>query len=203
LAAMPFPERLLNEGEEVVVDLRPHPYVLAGPVLLAVILIVVTAVAAAANVPTAAGWVLLVVLALALVHLVARYLRWRSTSLIVTTDRLIRRNGIVSRRGREIPLTHLADISYRQSLFDRVIGAGDLILESAGRDSEEVFSTIPRPAEVQNEIYRLMSDRQAVRSPAPLLSLPEQLEKLSDLHRRGVLSDAEFASTKARLLGGR
>jgi hypothetical protein len=48
-----------------------------------------------------------------------------------------------------------------------------------------------------------MSDRQAVRSPAPLLSLPEQLEKLSDLHRRGVLSDAEFASTKARLLGGR
>jgi uncharacterized membrane protein YdbT with pleckstrin-like domain len=200
---MPFPERLLNEGEEVVVDLRPHPYVLAGPVLLAVILIVVTAVAAAANVPTAAGWVLLVVLALALVHLVARYLRWRSTSLIVTTDRLIRRNGIVSRRGREIPLTHLADISYRQSLFDRVIGAGDLILESAGRDSEEVFSTIPRPAEVQNEIYRLMSDRQAVRSPAPLLSLPEQLEKLSDLHRRGVLSDAEFASTKARLLGGR
>jgi uncharacterized membrane protein YdbT with pleckstrin-like domain len=200
---MPFPERLLNPGEEVVVDLRPHAYVLAGPVLLAVILIAAAGVASAAKVPTAVGWVLLVVLALALVHLVARYLRWRSTSLVVTNDRLIRRSGVVSRQGREIPLSHLTDISYRQSLFERVVGAGDLILESAGRDSEEVFSTIPRPAEVQNEIYRLMSDRQAVRSPAPLLSLPEQLEKLSDLHRRGVLSDAEFASTKARLLGGR
>lgn len=199
---MPFPERQLNQGEEVVVDIRPHPWVLAGPVLLAVVLIVVAAVGAAVHVPSAAGWVLVVVLVLALGHLVVRYLRWRSTNLIITTDRLVRRSGVVARRGREIPLAHLTDISYRQSLFERIIGAGDLTLESAGRDSQEVFVAVPHPEEVQNEIYRLMTDRQTAGRQG-VLSLPEQLEKLSDLHRRGVLNDAEFASTKARLLQGR
>lgn len=199
---MPFPERLLNQGEEIVVDLRPHPCVLAGPVTWAVLFVAAAAVGAALNLPAWADWVLVALLALALVHLLARYVRWRSTNLIVTTDRLIRRSGFVSKRGREIPLSHLSDISYNQSLLDRIIGAGDLILESAGRDSAEVFPRIPRPAEVQNEIYRLISARE----PAPAargLSLPEQLEKLAELHGRGVLSDAEYETTKARLLQGR
>jgi membrane protein YdbS with pleckstrin-like domain len=198
---MPFPDRLLNQDEEVVVDLRPHPCVLAGPVLLAVVLIVVAAIGAAVQVPDAVGWVLIVVLALALVHLLGRYARWRSTSLVVTNDRLIHRSGVISKRGREIPLSRLTDISYRQGILDRLIGAGDLRLESAGRDGEEVFASLPHPATIQNEIYRLMSARRLAGSSLPL-SLPEQLEKLADLRRRGVLSDAEFESTKARLLQG-
>jgi uncharacterized membrane protein YdbT with pleckstrin-like domain len=200
---MPYPERLLNPGEEVVVDVRPHVWALAGPVLLAVVFIAAAGVGADLRVPAAAGWVLIGLLTLALVHLVARWVRWRSTSLVVTNHRLIRRTGVISKSGREIPLTHLSDISYRQSIFNRIIGAGDLILESAGRDSEEVFPSLPRPAEIQNEIYRLMSAQQVGPSPAPSLSLPEQLEKLADLRERGVISDEEFASSKARLLQGR
>ena len=37
---MPFPPRLLTPDEVVVVDLRPHPCVLAGPMLLAVVLLI-------------------------------------------------------------------------------------------------------------------------------------------------------------------
>jgi hypothetical protein len=109
---------------------------------------------------------------------------------------------VISRQGREIPLVQLADITYHQNLFDRVIGAGDLVLESAGRESDETFPSVPHPAAVQNEIYGLIAARQGgAAHPEPALSLPEQLEKLDELRRRGVLSDAEFASTKARLLG--
>jgi uncharacterized membrane protein YdbT with pleckstrin-like domain len=200
---MPFPERLLNQGEEIVVDVRPHPCVLAGPVAWAVLFVAAAAVGTVVDLPVVADWVLVALVALALIHLLARYLRWRSTNLIVTTDRLVRRSGVMAKQGREIPLNHLSDISYHQSLLDRVIGAGDLLLESAGRDSAEVFPSIPHPAEVQNQIYRLMSAREAVAAPRPALSLPEQLEKLAELHVRGVLSDAEFETTKARLLQGR
>jgi uncharacterized membrane protein YdbT with pleckstrin-like domain len=199
---MPFPARLLNEGEDVVVDVRPHAWVLAGPVLVAAVFIAAAAVGAAVAVPTAVGWVLVALLALALVHLVARYVRWRWTSLVVTTDRLIRRSGLIAKSGREIPLSHLTDISYRQTLFGRIIGCGDLILESAGRDSQEVFFSLPHPASVQNEIYRLISARPGAAASGRALSLPEQLEKLADLRVRGVLSDAEFESTKSRLLQG-
>jgi len=33
-------------------------------------------------------------------------------------------------------------------------------------------------------------------------SVPDQLAKLTSLHQQGALDDAEFASAKARLLGG-
>jgi membrane protein YdbS with pleckstrin-like domain len=200
---VPFPARLLNDGEEVVVDVRPHVWALAGPVAIALVAVAVAAVAAGLVVPQAVAWLLVGLLALALLNLVARYLRWRSTSLVVTTDRLVRRQGLLSTSGRDIPLLHLTDISYRQTIFERMIGAGDLLLESGGRDSREVFPDLPRPAEIQSEIYRVLSARQGARPVAAGLSLPEQLEKLDDLHRRGVLSDEEFAATKARLLQGR
>jgi uncharacterized membrane protein YdbT with pleckstrin-like domain len=202
LERMPFPQKLLNEGERVVVDVRPHVWVLAWPVLIAVVVVAGSAVAAVVGVPTAATWALLAALVLALGYLLVRYIRWRATSLVVTNLRLIRRNGVISRSGREIPLTQLADISYHQNLFDRIIGAGDLLLESAGRDSDETFPSVPHPAAVQNEIYSLMAARQSSGGHVDAgLSLPEQLDKLDELRQRGVLSEAEFESTKARLLG--
>ena len=198
---MPFPRKLLNADEEVVVDVRPHVWALVGPVLAAIVVVVGSAAAAVAGVPGAVSWVLVGLLVVVLSYLVVRYLRWRSTSLVVTNQRLVRRTGVLSRRGREIPLIQLADISYRQSLFGRLIGAGDLILESAGRDSVEVFAALPRPAMIQNEIYRLVSARSSASAPVEGgLSLPEQLERLDDLRRRGVISDAEFDSSKSRLL---
>jgi uncharacterized membrane protein YdbT with pleckstrin-like domain len=198
---MPFPAHQLNPGEEVVVDVRPHVWALAGPVLIVVVFIAAAAAGAALHVPDVVGWILIVLLALALVHLLARYVTWRATTLVVTNDRLIRRSGVLSKNGREIPLSQLTDISYRQNIFNRIIGAGDVVLESAGRESEEVFPSLPHPAEIQNEIYGLMSARQGrTVAPTASLSLPEQLEKLADLRQRGVLSEAEFASTKARLL---
>jgi uncharacterized membrane protein YdbT with pleckstrin-like domain len=203
---MPFPEKLLNDGESVVVDVRPHVWVLAWPVFLAVVVLAGSVVAAVLDAPTVVRWILVGLLVLALLYLLARYVKWRATSLVVTNFRLIRRTGVLSRSGREIPLVQLADISYHQTLFDRIIGAGDLLLESAGRESDETFPSVPRPAVVQNEIYALITAARQGTAGAPVaesaLSLPEQLEKLDELRRRGVLSDAEFASTKARLLGG-
>src|SRR5579875_627214 len=202
LSTMPFPRKLLNEGEQVVVDVRPHVWMLAGPIALLALVVAGSVAAAAIGVPAVVAWILVGLLALALVHLLARYVVWRTTSLVVTNLRLVHRSGVIARRGREIPLAQLSDIFYRQGLWDRLIRAGDLVLESAGRDSDEVIPAVPRPATVQNEIYGLLAARQ----PAPVvtagLSLPEQLEKLDELRRRGVIDDAEFATTKARLLGG-
>jgi membrane protein YdbS with pleckstrin-like domain len=200
---MAFPGRLLNEGERVGVDTRPHPWILAGPILIAAVAVVVAAAAAALNPPTAVAWVLVGVVVLALANLLVRWLRWRATRLVVTTERIIRRSGVLSRSGREIPLAALSDLTYHQSALQRVIGAGDLLLQSAGRESTEVVRSVPRPALIQNEIYRLRSLAGSGVPGTPRgLTLPEQLEKLDELRRRGVLSDAEFQVTKSRLLSG-
>jgi uncharacterized membrane protein YdbT with pleckstrin-like domain len=201
---VPFPRKLLNDNEDVILDLRPHWWFLAGPTAaLAAAIAIATILAVRVN-GQWARWVGLALVVVALVWWIARYLRWTTTNFVVTTDRLIFRRGVVAKQGKEIPLERLNDIGFQQSIFERILGAGDLLIESAGERGQEVFEDIPRPARVQNEIYRQIeaaqgrtADRMAGRRD---LSVPEQLEKLDELRQRGVISQAEFEAKKAQLL---
>jgi uncharacterized membrane protein YdbT with pleckstrin-like domain len=202
---MPFSGPLLHDGEEVVIDVRPHWWYLAGPVVVLAAVIVAAVVVAVHSLPSAVNWVSIVALGLAVIWLVARYIRWVSTSLVVTNSRLIRRSGVLARSGREIPLAALTDISYHQRLLQRVIGAGDLLLESAGRDGQEVFPDLPRPARIQlviaTEVDRARGQARAAVAAGPgRWSIPAQIEELDGLRRRGLITDAEFQAKKAELL---
>jgi uncharacterized membrane protein YdbT with pleckstrin-like domain len=173
-------------------------------VVLAVV--IVGAVMVAVNsVPSAVDWITIGALALAVMWLVGRYTRWVSTSLVVTTSRLIRRNGVLARSGREIPLAALTDVSYHQRLLQRLIGAGDLLLESAGRQGQEVFPDLPRPARIQLAIATQVDRARGQASQGGSggtgpWSIPAQIEQLDGLRRRGLITDAEFQAKKAQLL---
>jgi uncharacterized membrane protein YdbT with pleckstrin-like domain len=201
---MPFPASLLNDGEEVVVDLHPHWWYLSGPVVTVLAAVAASLAGYAAGVPTALQLVLVAGVLISLLWLLVRYAKWHTTSFVLTNDRLVRRTGLISKQGREIPLDHINDISYHQTIFDRIIGAGDVSIESAGRRGQEVFPDLPKPGLIQNEIYRLIEQgklRQADRAAGRReLSIPEQIEKLDELRRRGALTQAEFDATKAELL---
>jgi membrane protein YdbS with pleckstrin-like domain len=192
----------LVAGEDVVVDVRPHWWYLAGPVVALAVVIAGAITALVESAPTWTNWLLVVVLAVAVVWLVGRYLRWVSTRLIVTTTRIIERRGILGRSGREIPLRALTDIGYHQSIFERIIGAGDVIIESAGREGQEVFADLPHPAAIHNEIYAQMQQpRPGGPGGTGTASIPEQIDQLDQLRRRGVITEEEFAAKKADLLG--
>jgi uncharacterized membrane protein YdbT with pleckstrin-like domain len=200
---MAFPTKLLNDGEQVVLDLHPHWWFLALPVGAVVVALVATIVAMTTTL-TALQYILAGVLVVAVVWLLLRYVRWVTTSLVLTNHRLVHRSGVLAKSGREIPLDHINDISYRQRIFERIIGAGDVVIESAGERGQEVFADLPKPGRIQNEIYRQieasklqMADRMAGRHEA---SIPEQIEKLDELRQRGVITQAEFDTKKAQLL---
>jgi membrane protein YdbS with pleckstrin-like domain len=156
---MGFPKKLLNPGEEVAVDVRPHWKYLFGPVFLVIVALAGSIVAIVADVPQWAELVLAGVLVVCLAWLLGRYVRWATTSFVVTNERLVMRRGILRRSGREILIDRLTDISYTQSLLDRMLGCGDVLLESPGRDSPETFVDLPHPVAIQNEIYRLINQR--------------------------------------------
>jgi uncharacterized membrane protein YdbT with pleckstrin-like domain len=199
---MPFPKKYLNEGEEIILDLRPHWFYLVGPGAT-----LVAALALALWIGTSPEWLLFPVLALAVVALLwflGRYAKWVTTNFVLTSDRLIYRSGVVSRQGREIPLERLNDVSFHQSLFQRLLGAGDLLIESAGERGQEQFGSFAHPQDTQNEVHRAIeaaaardADRMAGRRE---LSPLEQLEKLEELRQRGVITQAEFELKKAKLL---
>jgi len=201
---VPFPRKLLNDNEDIVLDLRPHWWFLSGPVATVVLTVALTIFVAAIGAPTLVLLASLALMIVALVWLLVRFLRWTTTNFVVTTDRLIFRSGVLSKHGREIPLERVNDITFNASLFERVIRAGDLVIESAGERGQQMFTDIPRPMHVQNEVYRQIeaaqqrdADRMAGRRE---LSVPEQLEKLDELRQRGVISQAEFDAKKSQLL---
>lgn len=202
---MPALRRRLAPGEEVVVDVRPHWSGLAAPVALVAAVIAGAVTALAYGVPSWVDWPILVVLVLSAGWLVARYLRWATTRLVLTTARITERRGILARTTREIPLGALTELSLRRSIFERVLGTGDLLIESAGRDGFEAFTDLPRPALIRDQIYAQMADwrapGRAFDGPAaPATSIPEQIDQLDQLRRRGVITEEEFVRKKSELL---
>ena len=208
---MPFPKHLLTDDEDLVLDLRPHWWYLApaGAILAGTALAAVIALATDWWGPIdSAIYVLFVG---ALVYFGVMYTRWTTTNFVVTSERVISRTGVVSKKGIEIPLDRINTVFFNQSVFERVIGAGDLGIESAGEGGRQEFSNIRKPSLVQNEIYRQvegLEDRRLQRlgeaaggpTPEPQASIPEQIEKLHQLHRQGVLTDEEYAAKKQALL---
>jgi uncharacterized membrane protein YdbT with pleckstrin-like domain len=198
---VPFPRKFLNDGEDIVLDLHPHWWYFVKPVSTLVLLLV--GVGFAYNI----DYLPLVLLGLAAINLVWlgwRYLTWVTNNFVLTTDRLIDRQGVLAKHVREIPLERINDLSINQSFFERIIGAGDVMVESAGERGQEPFADLPKPQSVQNAIYAEMErsqTRSAQRATTPAqLSVPEQIEKLDELRQRGVISQAEFDAKKAQLL---
>jgi uncharacterized membrane protein YdbT with pleckstrin-like domain len=196
-----FPRKLLHDDEEVALDLRPHWWFLVGPSLALVVAVGALVALATAGATDWAQVGLAALVVVALVWFVGRYARWATTNFVVTSDRLIFRQGVLAKSGIEIPLERVNTVFFNQSVFERLLRSGDLVIESAGERGRQDFTDIARPSAVQNEIYRQIEDnqRRMTGSPRPS-SLAEELSRLDDLRRRGVLSDDEFRVQKARLL---
>ncbi|HUB22457.1 MAG TPA: PH domain-containing protein, partial [Streptosporangiaceae bacterium] len=98
-------ESSLAAGEQPVLLLHPHWKTLIRPVLVAV-LVVAIALIAVVLIPNVAarGAVGVVAILVLMVWLIVPVLRWRTTTYELTTKRLRTRYGIVTRRGRDIPL---------------------------------------------------------------------------------------------------
>jgi uncharacterized membrane protein YdbT with pleckstrin-like domain len=203
---MAFPRRLLAEGEELVLDFRPHWIGLVWP-LTEIALDVAGVALILVYMPDAwATWVRWLVVAvgagLVLVSAIPKIVAWATSHFVVTTDRVIHREGWFAKRSMEIPLENISDVRFSQSVFERLIGGGDLVLESAGEFGQQSFTNIRRPESVQKTIYEmneanLRRSQGAAGVPA---SLADELAKLDRLRDEGLLSDGEFEAQKARLL---
>ena len=120
---------------------------------------------------------------------------------MLTSDRLIFRSGVIAKRGVEIPLERINTVFSHQSILERMLRAGDIVVESGGEQGRETFADIPRPSDVQNEIYQqIESNQQGTYGGQREPDVVDQLDRLDGLRRRGVISDAEFQAKKAKLL---
>jgi uncharacterized membrane protein YdbT with pleckstrin-like domain len=201
---MPYPRHLINEGENVALDLNPHWWYFSKHILtgipLALALVGVLALDGDARKYLGYVWGALAVVWA--IWLLLKFLSWRFTHFVVTSDRIIYRHGVLAKRGVEIPLERINNINFEQKIFERIIGAGDLQIDSAGKEGQSYFSDIRHPDGVQQEIYRQMEsyDKKKAGWSTPRASASDELEKLAGLRDKGVISPEEFEAKKADLL---
>jgi uncharacterized membrane protein YdbT with pleckstrin-like domain len=151
-----FPESVLTTDEEVVLHLRPHWRRLVAPA--GWVLLVLAAVIGGLVIWGGTGALVIGVLGLGLLLWVALwpYLEWRTTHYVFTTERVLFREGVLSRHGRDIPLARINDVSFSHSLLERMLGSGTLTIESAGERGQLVLADLPGVERTQTVLYELV-----------------------------------------------
>jgi uncharacterized membrane protein YdbT with pleckstrin-like domain len=160
---MGFPQKLLAQDERLVLVLRRHVKVLLGPL---VVLLITAGVGGMGIGLVPDGqmqpWLRLGVGAVAgfiiLRWSIWPFVVWWNTLYAITTRRLVLREGVLSRKGHDMPLVRLNDVSFSHSFIDRLLGCGTLVVESAGERGQLLLDDIPKVELVQRTLYRLADE---------------------------------------------
>ncbi len=198
---MRYPVRLLTDGEDILHQFRPHWKVLLPSLAWAMGLAAVVGVAFAALENTYALWITGAAVLLWVVLSTRSIVDWWFTNYVLTNERVIVRSGMIARSGTEIPLENISNVLFSQNVWERLLGYGDVLVESAGSQGQSRLEDIPDPEAFQSEIYRAREPRISRHGQTRERDVVEQLEALASLRERGHVTEEEFQARKRLLLG--
>lgn len=175
MAAVPLPRKFLNDDEELLAELRPHWMFIFGPLIvtIAAAAAVLTVLVLLGTHDTWATYPLLVVAVVPALWLLGRVIRWLSTTLALTTTRIVLRHGVFDRDIVQLRLQRITEINLSQKLWERAVGTGRLIIDVQGEDDSLVLEDVRKPAIVQRvvnaQINELVGGGKAEDVPLELL----------------------------------
>jgi hypothetical protein len=129
---------------------------LSGPLTIS-LLAVAAGVALDVGLPhtsVALHWVEGLVVAVPCLWLVVRAVRWRTTSLVVTSARVIELWGVASRRLWERRFSQIESVAVEQPLVRRLLGTGRLELHLWDEERTRRFEDVRKPVVLRRVIVR-------------------------------------------------
>lgn len=158
---MAISQKLLNPGERLVLSTRQHPKALFVPILALVVLLALAVFVQVklddSGFQKVLTWIVWAVAIVGILWLtVWPFLNWLTTVHAFTDRRLITRNGIVTRRGHDIPLARVSDISIEINLIDRPFGCGSLLIADASTNGMVRLNDIPHVEAAQRQLNELL-----------------------------------------------
>lgn len=201
----------LQPGEEILYRAHPSRVALA-PYFGLLALAVAAAVAAWVWWDSVPG----TMVALAVTTALGTLLAWKNFVLqtneyVLTNYRVIQQRGIFSKRSMDSRLDKINNVEHRQSFWGRILGYGDLEIDTASETGTTRFPGIARPLDFKRSIlgaseqYRLgrMAPAAPVMAPPPPAASPsaaQRLRELKALYDEGLVSQTEYEEKRRRLM---
>lgn len=171
---MGYPTKLLGEHEKIEFETKPHWRALIFPV---VVLLLTAGLGGyllgkagslgddGSSTRLASRWIVgLGILFVLVVWVIRPFVFWFTTQYVFTNRRIIIRTGFIAKRGRDMPLSRVNDVSFSHTVFERIINCGTLTIESAGEHGQLVIAMVPNVEIVQRDVYRLHDEDEARRT---------------------------------------
>jgi membrane protein YdbS with pleckstrin-like domain len=197
----------LQSGEQVIYQAQVSRVSLAPWLVLAVVLGVGGLVTWHQTADATVGGLALLPFLAAALYLLVRYLVLRSHEYVLTDRRVIRQTGILSKQSVDSRLDKVNNVEHRQTVWGRLLGYGDVWVDTASETGITMFQQISEPVEFKRAIIEAAEAyRTWGRGPAAAPSVPaqpsgaERLRQLKALFDDGLISREEFEAKRAQLL---
>jgi hypothetical protein len=168
---MSYASKLLARGEEIVLEARPHWFLVIGHSWWAIILAILALAVLFFIIPppntdldSPGELVALVLLLIGLGRIGWVIWDWRNTEFLVTTHRIVRAEGILNKRMAATSLEKVNDAVLTQSVFGRIFGFGDLDILSAAEEigGIEDFPMVTDPVDFK---VAMLNQKEAIERP--------------------------------------
>ena len=146
------------------------------------------------------------------------YLNWKNNLWCVTNLRVVDESGFFGRYSKESPLDKINNVEYDQSIIGRILGYGNVDIQTAAELGETTYELIHHPkllkdtiTHAQEEYKKTQINRQAVQlaeaiaktsaATAPSQQMiADELQKLFNLYQQGGITQEEYQVQKSKLM---
>jgi len=140
----------LRKDEQILFETHKHWYVLIIPFLFSLILILLSFYFYTKLDPL--RWWYFAIPFIALIYFVFKYYSWKFDLWVVTNYRVIDEFGVFSISSKESPIDKINNVSYQQSLIGRIMGFGDVQIQTAAEMGETSYANISRPQQLKEAL---------------------------------------------------
>jgi membrane protein YdbS with pleckstrin-like domain len=205
---MGYTEKNLAPGETILHRARYHWVFYRTTLLLLFLAMLLGASALYAarvspeeNTPRIAGYLAIGFLVLAAGHFVVRRIRAAADEYVVTNRRVIRKVGLIAREVEQAPVEKIQDVTVRQGVLARLLGYGDIVLETASESGRISIPDVAGPERFRSALWGQAAAPAQASAESARPSAAERLAELDELRRRGLLSQPEYEDKRRQIVG--
>jgi uncharacterized membrane protein YdbT with pleckstrin-like domain len=168
---------------------------------------------------TTTVWIIVLVAAL---YPLIEYINWRHNLWCVTNLRVVDETGFFTRYSKESPLDKINNVEYDQSIWGRLLGFGNVDIQTAAEIGETKYEVIRHPKLLKDTITHAQEEYKKIQISSQATQLAEaiartnintaqqpsqqmvadELDKFFALLQKGAITQEEYLAQKNKLMRG-